>query len=91
MCVCAAWQRLAHVACRFALCAPGTAGCCLLPTALLRAKRVVWSFGRARAAVYGIVSCGGVMDIAVGAGGGIIGVDGGRRGRTVVVVVRVID
>ena len=31
------------------------------------------------------------MDIAGGAGGGIIGVDGGRRGRTVVVVVRVID
>ena len=28
---------------------------------------------------------------AGGAGGGIIGVDGGRRGRTVVVVVRVID
>ena len=46
---------------------------------------------RARAVVYGIVSCGGVMDIAGGAGGGIIGVDGGRRGRTVVVVVRVID
>ena len=47
---------------------------------------------RARAVVYGIVSCGGVMDIAAGgAGGGIIGVDGGRRGRTVVVVVRVID
>ena len=46
---------------------------------------------RARAVVYGIVSCGGVTDIAGGAGGGIIGVDGGRRGRTVVVVVRVID
>ena len=47
---------------------------------------------RARAVVYGIVSCGGVMDVAAGgAGGGIIGVDGGRRGRTVVVVVRVID
>ena len=50
----------------------------------------VWC-ARPRAVVYGIVSCGGVMDIAGGAGGGIIGVDGGRRGRTVVVVVRVID
>ena len=44
-----------------------------------------------RAVVYGIVSCGGVMDIAGGAGGGIIGVDGGRRGRTGVGVVRVCD
>ena len=41
--------------------------------------------------VYGIVSCGGIMDVAAGAGGGIIGVDGGRRGSTVVVVVRMID
>ena len=47
---------------------------------------------RARVVVYGIVSCGGVMDdVAGGAGGGRIGVDGGRRGRTVVVVVRLID
>ena len=58
---------------------------------LLRScAHTVWC-ARARAAVYGIVSCGGIiMDIAGGVGGGIIGVDGGRRQRTVVVV-RVID